>query len=193
MPSMVPDQLTEAPRRWHFIAGLMRELKLKSFVEVGCKEGRTTGFILKEVPDSTVIAIDPWRRMPDQSRVFGGETYEEWDFAKIEKEFWENVGDNKPRCRMFTQTSEEVARQLGSETLDCVFIDAAHDQQSVVADIRRWWPLIRPGGVLVGHDFNHKWPTVERAVAECFDLMEVGVGTDSVWFVPRNGAITIKP
>jgi hypothetical protein len=51
-----------------------------------------------------------------------------------------------------------------------------------MADIHAWWPLVRNGGVIAGHDFNHKWPGVERAVADQFDLMQIGLGPDSVWF-----------
>ena len=87
-----------SPRRWDFLAGMMNELNLKTFVEVGCKSGRTTGHILKTVPDSHVIAIDPWIVMEkgdDPKR----ETYEDWDFEKIEEEFWANVGETQGPLR----------------------------------------------------------------------------------------------
>ena len=79
---------SQAPRRWDFLAGLMRSLNLQTFVEVGCKEGRTTGHILKSVPGSVVTAIDPWIAQPEGAGTEDRETYEAWDFAKIEAEFW---------------------------------------------------------------------------------------------------------
>lgn len=184
-----------APRRWDFLAGLMNALGLKTFVEVGCKEGRTTGHILKAVPECRVVAIDPWCVMPDQKSVQGGETYENWDFGKIEREFWENVGEHDARCQMVRFTSENAAAMAETSLsyiipADLVFIDAAHDYESVKADIRRWYPLVRAGGVLAGHDFNHKWPGVQRAVAESFDLMQIGVGPDSVWFLIKQEGMT---
>lgn len=226
--------LVAQPRRWEIIAGMMQEMGLKTFVEVGAKEGRTTGHILKTVPDSRVIAIDPWCAMPEQKGVKGGETYEEWDFAKIEAQFWENVGEHKGRCTMLRMTSEEAASRFGVDprgvieveigrhpveavppdlaamipphlvesgfiptiiewpSVDCVFIDAAHDYENVKADIRRWWPKIREGGCLVGHDANHKWPGVERAIADSFDLMRVGFAPDSIWFVLKTGDTDVR-
>jgi SAM-dependent methyltransferase len=182
------NQAGDAPivgsaRRWDFLSGLMLNLNLKTFVEVGCKEGRTAGHILKSVPDSTVIAIDPWMPMEKTSDPTR-ETYADWDFAKIEKEFWANVGEHKDRCTMLRQTSIDAATncQLLADGFDLVFIDALHDYDSVMADIHAWWPLVRNGGVIAGHDFNHKWPGVERAVADQFDLMQIGLGPDSVWF-----------
>jgi SAM-dependent methyltransferase len=194
--------LVQQPRRWDVISGMMLELNLKTLVEVGCKEGRTTGHILKTVPDSRVIAIDPWCAMPDQKEVKGGETYEEWDFAKIEATFWENVGENKDRCTMLRMTSEEAAAQWTPEwieanflppaAVDAIFIDAAHDYESVKKDVRLWWPMIREGGILIGHDANHKWPGVERAIADSFDLMRVGFAPDSIWFVLKTGDTDVR-
>lgn len=174
------------PRRWDVLASFCLQQGYKTFVEIGCKEGRTTGFILKHVPDSRVIAIDPWIANPapkngDATR----EDYEKWDFAKIEAEFWENLGEHKDRCYMSRNTSEQAALndfQIPPLS-DMVFIDALHDYESVKRDIQLWWPRVRVGGMLAGHDFSHKWPGVERAVAEAFNLLHVGVASDSVWFV----------
>lgn len=172
------------PRRWDVLAAFMAEQGYKSFVEVGCKEGRTTGHILKSIPEASVIAIDPWivqAPSADKTR----ETYEKWDFEKIEREFWENVGEHRERCKMLKMTGHKAAYQH-AEKSDLVFIDALHDYDSVYADIHDWWPHVRVGGMLAGHDFNHQWPGVERAVSDCFDLMQVGVTSDSVWFVIKQ-------
>jgi SAM-dependent methyltransferase len=183
------------PRRWDVLRSFMLTQGYKTFVEVGCKEGRTTGHILKTVPDSRVIAIDPWIANPapkngDATR----EDYEKWDFEKIEREFWENVGENKRRCAFFQCTSEQAHNKVFVSNadfgvvkeVDIVFIDALHDYESVRDDIRMWWSRVRIGGMLCGHDFNHQWPGVERAVAESFNLMQVGIASDSVWFIVKQ-------
>lgn len=177
--------LVEGPRRWDVLAGFMNEMGFKTFVEVGCKEGRTTGHILKNAPDARAIAIDPWIAQPkgsDPKR----ETYASWDFEEIERAFWENVGEDKERCTMYRATSKDAATDVPDGGVDLVFIDALHDYESVKEDIALWWPKVRAGGMLAGHDFNHQWPGVERAVAEGFDLMQVGIAPDSVWFVIKR-------
>lgn len=187
--------LIPQPRRWDVISSFMLDQGYKTFVEVGCKEGRTTGHILANVPDSRVIAIDPWCVMPGQKSVNGGETYEAWDFAAIEKAFWTNVGEHKDRCVMLREPSESAATTVEaslSYVPDLVFIDAAHDYENVKLDIQRWWPLVRDGGMLVGHDFNHKWPGVERAIADLFDLLTVGCAPDSLWFVIKAPQMALK-
>jgi predicted O-methyltransferase YrrM len=48
--------------------------------------------------------------------------------------------------------SPEAAAQFADESLDWVFIDGAHDEASVRADMLGWWRKIKPGGALCGHD-----------------------------------------
>jgi predicted O-methyltransferase YrrM len=171
------------PRRWDVIESFMKEQGYKNFIEVGCKEGRTTGHVLKTVPEARAVAIDPW--MVQTAASADAETYDKWNFAQIEAEFWTNVGDAKDRCQMIRKTSAEAADIIVGP-FDLVFIDARHDYDSVLEDIHLWWPKIRLGGMICGHDFNHKWPGVERAVAQSFNLMHVGVASDSVWFVIKQ-------
>jgi hypothetical protein len=185
------NPLIGGARRWDFLASLLSGLESPTFVEVGTKEGRTAGHVLKSVRDAVVIAIDPWVPMPQNREVERGESYEEWDFAKIEKDFWTNVGDHADRCFMWRNTSAEAAEML-TKPAELVFIDAAHDYANVKADIERWWPKVKDGGILAGHDFNHGWPTVERAVADSFPLMQVGVGPDSVWFVLKQPGVELR-
>lgn len=179
--------MIDGPRRWDVLSSFMLEQGYKTFVEIGAKEGRTTGHILANVPDSRVVAVDPWITQ-EASDDPAKETYEAWDFEKIEREFWANVGnanDSETRCVMQRTTSAQAASQVGTQQFDLIFIDALHDYEHVKQDIALWWPKVRIGGMLTGHDFNHKWPGCERAVAESFNLMHVGVAPDSVWFVVK--------
>lgn len=50
---------------------------------------------------------------------------------------------------------------------DLAFIDAAHDYDSVAADIKRCLEVLKPGGLLAFHDFKHpSHPGIEEAVDE---------------------------
>lgn len=189
-------------RRWDIVAGLCQAIDARTYVEVGCKDGQTTGFVLAQCPKLRAVAIDPWCEQPASDDV-SRETYKDWDFRKIEAEFYKNLADNKSRCLMVQSTSGAAAlwykdgnrrwepKDWHSERigdLDVVFIDALHDYESVKEDIALWWPLVRPGGYLCGHDYNHKWPGVMRAVAERFNLMDVCLGPDSMWWVQKPAA-----
>ena len=42
---------------------------------------------------------------------------------------------------------------IEDESLDFVYIDARHDYCSVAEDMALYWPKLRQGGILAGHDY----------------------------------------
>jgi hypothetical protein len=64
-------------------------------------------------------------------------------------------------------TSEEAAKLVPAHSLDFVYLDANHSYDMVKRDIALWWPKIKWGGVLAGHDiFLTTHPGVTVAVCE---------------------------
>jgi predicted O-methyltransferase YrrM len=60
-----------------------------------------------------------------------------------------------------------VAARRWDEPINLLFLDAAHDYESVRDDLAAWWPLIKPGGMMVIHDYGQpNFPGVQRAVDE---------------------------
>src|SRR5688500_9367186 len=48
---------------------------------------------------------------------------------------------------LYVGTSEQAAEDLHGD-FDFIFIDAMHTYPECLADIKRWWPRVRAGGVL---------------------------------------------
>ena len=68
--------------------------------------------------------------------------------------------------------SVEAARTYTDQSLDFVFLDAAHEEEPVRQDVRAWLPKVKPGGVLAGHDWSYE--SVQNAVLEIIRPHEVG-------------------
>lgn len=62
----------------------------------------------------------------------------------------------------------------GRPLLDFIYLDAGHTYDEVLLDLRTWVPLLRPGGILCGHDYWKVFPGVIEAVDE-FCHRELGV------------------
>jgi len=71
--------------------------------------------------------------------------------------------------RIYPIASEVAAGVLADEMFDLIFLDATHTYDEVKADIERWWPRLKSGGVFALHDYGHDaYPGVKQAVDERF-------------------------
>lgn len=172
------DQLPEPPFTHESIPGwfnfediytdMVQSHKTGVFVEVGAWLGRSTAYmgqLLRDNPECMVdfYAVDTWKGSPGDNA--------------FDKELEEHGGDvydafsqNMEKCGVrdfvipLRMTSVEAAANFGDESLDFVFIDAAHDYDSVSADLRAWLPKVKLRGTIAGHDHSHE--PVQRALKE---------------------------
>jgi hypothetical protein len=72
-------------------------------------------------------------------------------------------------------------------TADIIHIDAAHDYDSVTADLRAWWSVLAPGGLLIGDDYVPAggWGSVRDAFNDFFGALSIPIenadGKCRVW------------
>lgn len=57
------------------------------------------------------------------------------------------------RCQVMRATSEQAAPTFKDSSLDFCYLDAAHDFDSISADIKLWAPKMKPNSVFAGHDY----------------------------------------
>ncbi len=101
------------------------------------------------------------------------------------------------RVRIIRGHSGTVVKYFGHvagfpKSIDLVYIDAAHDYESALADIRAWWPIVREGGILAGDDFDEEHAGVKQAVmqfAEENELARIDLTTDynrgDSWYIEK--------
>merc|ERR1712048_862566 len=46
------------------------------------------------------------------------------------------------------------AQHFPDDSLDFVYLDARHDRHSVLMELLAYWPKLRVGGVMAGHDYT---------------------------------------
>lgn len=132
--------------------------------EIGSWMGRSTA-ALADHTMGVVFAIDTWMGSdePAHNAILSGKS-KDWLFER----FMENAATNVIPIRM---ESVAAAAYLGRKRhlFDMIFLDGAHDVESVKADIEAWRPLLREGGLFCGHDY---FTTVKEAVDQYFPVDE---------------------
>lgn len=149
--------------------------KYEFILEVGSYKGRSARAFADNT-SGTVICVDPWNAdvFSHSGKVIyttGDDTYAE--FMKNLK-----IHIDSRRVIPFRMKFEEFQTWVRP---DFVFIDAAHDYESVKHDIEKAISL--EPKVLAGHDYDAKvWPGVVQAVDEKFDKINL---VDTIWWVER--------
>ena len=67
-----------------------------------------------------------------------------------------------------TISSEEASNLFSMNSLDFIFIDGDHTYQGVKRDIEIWYPKLKPGKIICGHDYRDNKSEVWKAVDESF-------------------------
>lgn len=99
--------------------------------EVGVKKGKFSNQILKYWKGK-LLCIDIWDV--------------EEDYRDAEKLL-------SQRADLIKGSSKEISRTIENRSLDFVYIDADHHYESVMEDINCWFPKVRKGGIVSGHDY----------------------------------------
>lgn len=148
-----------APEPWSFktrddFPELMNQWGLtKVGVEVGVYRGGFSTYILKHW-EGVLHLVDPWEYQPGKRDMLN--TVDAAENERLTRMAMQDHEANG-RCVIHKGYSVEIARWLSSMdrpmAFDWVYIDALHDYESCLADMRAWAPLIRSGGALCGHDY----------------------------------------
>jgi Methyltransferase domain len=120
--------------------------------EIGVQAGLFSEHLLQEWEGMHLISVDPWLAAPTDEYVdISNVDQEEHDrlYAETCARF-ARFGD---RSSVWRTTSLEAADRIPDHCLDFVYLDARHDYESVKEDLESWFPKVRPGGVIAGHDY----------------------------------------
>jgi predicted O-methyltransferase YrrM len=137
-------------------------------VELGVWQGATLGYLLARFPALRMYGVDNWAPVGP---------YAGKDMAAAEAAARVIERRYPDRCVLIKEDTVKAASRLFDRQFDFVFIDASHDTESVVQDIRAWRSKLLEGGKLCGHDAD--WSTVRAALeAELGTWQEIG---GNVW------------
>lgn len=103
-------------------------------VEIGVQYGLNAKTILKLLPIKKLYLIDPY--------------YDDEIFYAAKR----TLAKFNKKIEFIRKTSEEAETNIPYD-LDFVYIDGLHDYEHVKKDIELYYPKVKKGGIIGGHDF----------------------------------------
>jgi Methyltransferase domain len=147
-------------------------------VEIGVKRGEFSELLLRRWQGRHLISVDPWRAAePDDYVDVANVSQEQHD--AFHAETVERLAPFGERSTIWRDFGSDAAARIPHHCLDFVYLDARHDRESVAEDLADWYPKVRPGGILAGHDY------VDGLFAEG----EFGVRSAVDEFAARHGVV----
>lgn len=150
----------------------------ETVVEVGCYVGQTS-LALARNTEADIFCVDTFRGAANDPlehnfRIHGSRQVFR-TFAANTKKYLND------RIFLCVGDSQHWA-EIWPTPIDVVFIDADHSHEGVTKDLKSWWPLVRPGGIISGHDFI-SFPAVKHAVQSFFRTVN---SDGNVWWYQKE-------
>jgi predicted O-methyltransferase YrrM len=160
---------------------LIKSKQVQSFVEIGVYDGDNLLKLAKRFPNVSFIGIDPY---------YDGEYNDRYELKN--KDYWDHKYDSIMKkvekldnLRIIRKSSLEAVVDFKFDSVDLVFIDAIHTYKDCKDDINHWLKIVKPGGVLSGHDYSLTYFGVIMAVNEILGIDNIKIGQDSTWFYTK--------
>jgi predicted O-methyltransferase YrrM len=138
-------------------------------VEIGCWLGRSACYMAELIKaggkEVKFDCIDTWLVGSEEHVHLNRLSLEpREDISDFFKDNMKKAGVLK-QVNMVKTSSLKAVKKYKDASLDFVFLDDDHSEEHVFEELNAWWPKIKKGGILAGHDYSESnWPGVVSAV-----------------------------
>jgi len=142
-----PNPIQIPGSRWHDVGQLLNDLGFKNLAEIGVYRGRFTERLTSQCPTAQVSAIDAWNLYQDYN------DYTKDDLEDIAYNEFNKRMEKYNNLKVIKSWSVDASKIFEDNSLDYIFIDANHQFEFVVEDLKAWYPKVKEGGIIMGHDY----------------------------------------
>lgn len=133
------------------IKGFHKEYKPKHVCEVGVFKGNLSKVILTLMKDiEKMYLVDLWEHQPNY-KDHSNKRAEV--FKSLYQETLEKVSPWIDKVEVLKGFSTDMCKKIPDNSLDWVFIDARHDYKGCSEDLHAYYPKVKSGGIVSGHDY----------------------------------------
>lgn len=129
------------------LASLLTLLNFKVGVEVGVASGEYSEILCKYNPNMKFYGVDPYVSYK------GYRDYRRQNtLNRLESEAHQRL-DKYTNYEFIKEFSIGAKELFKDNTIDFVYLDGNHEEPYITDDIKHWFPKIKQGGILAGHDY----------------------------------------
>lgn len=167
------------------IVKLINKFNLDCVAEIGVSFGGHAESMLTNSKVEKLYGIDPYKHYQEHDNLTNLsqiEFDELYNFVKNRLSKYENRYEH---IRMLS--GEAIGEIIGQ--LDGVFIDANHTYEGILDDLSIWFLKIRDGGIIGGHEYDHRnYQDVKKGIDEFFNRFGwvVNQEGESAWWVQKQ-------
>jgi hypothetical protein len=114
---------------------------------IGTYEGDFADMLMVTWKGRKLYCVDPWQPGYDNM-----DPASSADMVEVEAKARKKLDKYGKTVHILKETSAEAASQFDEGQLDFVYLDGRHQTDSMAQDLSLWWPKLRSGGILAGHD-----------------------------------------
>ena len=150
-------------------------------VEIGVHRGQFARIFLDRWGGKKLYLVDPYWDAPSSYNLQSELLPEKGPSRRADYYEAQIVTDaHHTRREFILETSVTASGMFHNDGIDFVYIDGDHSQDNVLKDLLSWWPKLRAGGIIAGHDWacpgedGGLWALgIQYAVARWAELMRV--------------------
>lgn len=170
----------------NFYDRMLHRFNNATFIEIGAFKGQSIMYLAEKVKELKknikLYTVDVFQYMEQQKddehgKYFGLDFYDE---------YLKNIEPMKDYINTIRGSSHEVHTQFEDESVDFVFIDGDHNTDAVLKDLKGWYPKVKRGGIISGHDYMWVDARVKRAVDQFFLFTGVFQDARDSWYKIKN-------
>jgi hypothetical protein len=130
---------------------MLEHLGMRKGIEIGVERGDFAKHTLSRWPSCVrYVCLDAWRPLKnyvDDANVNADAQQANFDETREKLKPWAH------KVEFVRALSSEAVDRFHDGEFDYAYVDARHDFVGVMEDLENYYPKVRPGGILAGHDY----------------------------------------
>jgi len=150
------------------ISNLIIDMEAPSICEVGVRTGQNLESMLTHNV-KVAVGVDSFKDSGDYGTNDLGLTQQHLDrqYSHVLNKF-----SKDKRVKIIREYSQKASTFFEDETFDFIYLDADHTYKGISEDLKCWFPKLKVGGILSGHDYIERVKVLDNNAKVTYGVIQ---------------------